>query len=75
MSATRADHTFAQAFRRYLAPDLLILDDFGLHRLTPQQSEDLYDLIVDTRSDTRPVDSLISDSSVVVESVLATHSR
>jgi DNA replication protein DnaC len=47
LGQARADQTFAQAFRRYLAPDLLIVDDFGLHRLTPQQSEDLYDLVVE----------------------------
>ncbi len=35
-----------RAFRSFLAPDLLILDDLGLHRLTPQQSADLYELII-----------------------------
>jgi IstB-like ATP binding protein len=45
--ASRADHSFEAVFRRYLAPDLLVLDDFGLHRLTPQQSEDLYALIIE----------------------------
>ena len=30
----------------FLAPDLLILDDLGLHRLTAQQSADLYELIL-----------------------------
>jgi len=29
-----------------LTPDLLILDDFGLQRLTAQQSTDLYELII-----------------------------
>ena len=43
----RADHTFEKAFRRYLAPELLIVDDFGLHRLTAQQSQDLYELIIE----------------------------
>ncbi len=32
---------------RGLAPDLLILDDFGLRRLTAQQSNDLYELIIE----------------------------
>lgn len=45
LSQSRADHTFEAVFRRYLAPDLLIVDDFGLHRLSQQQSEDLYALI------------------------------
>ena len=30
----------------FLAPDLLILDDLGLHRLSAQQSIDLYELII-----------------------------
>jgi DNA replication protein DnaC len=47
LGQARADHTFEKTFRRYLAPDLLILDDFGLHRLSPQQSQDLYELIVE----------------------------
>jgi DNA replication protein DnaC len=47
LSQARADHTYERVFRRYLAPDLLILDDFALHRLSAQQSEDLYDLIIE----------------------------
>ena len=35
-----------RTFRSFLTPDLLILDDLGLHRLTPQQSADLYELIL-----------------------------
>jgi DNA replication protein DnaC len=37
----------ADVLLRELAPDLLIVDDFGLHRLTAQQSSDLYDLIIE----------------------------
>lgn len=47
LSQARADHSFEVAFRRYLAPDLLILDDLGIHRLNQQQSEDLYALIIE----------------------------
>lgn len=47
LSQARADHSFEVAFRRYLVPDLLVLDDFGLHRLTQQESEDLYTLIIE----------------------------
>ena len=32
--------------RSFLAPDLLILDDLGLHRLSAQQSIDLYELVI-----------------------------
>jgi DNA replication protein DnaC len=46
LGQARADHTFEKVFRRYLAPDLLILDDFGLRRLSAQQSTDLYELII-----------------------------
>ena len=41
-----ANHSFELEFRRFLAPELLIVDDFGLHRLTAQQSGDLYELII-----------------------------
>jgi len=47
LAQSRVDHSFERAFRRYLAPDLLIVDDFGLHRLTAQQSGDLYELIIE----------------------------
>lgn len=39
-----ADGTWDNRLRKYLKPDLLILDDFGLRELTPQQAEDLYEL-------------------------------
>lgn len=42
----RADHSFEKEFRRYLSPNLLIVDDFGLRKLSAQQSADLYELIV-----------------------------
>ncbi|MGI5837305.1 MAG: IS21-like element helper ATPase IstB [Chloroflexota bacterium] len=42
----RADHSFEKEFRRYLSPNLLIVDDFGLRKLNAQQSADLYELIV-----------------------------
>ena len=42
----RVDHTLEKTFRAFLAPDLLILDDLGLHRQNPQQSSDLYELII-----------------------------
>src|SRR6266852_746774 len=46
LGQARADYTFEKVFRRYLTPDLLILDDFGLRRLNAQQSTDLYELII-----------------------------
>ena len=47
MNQARADHSTDRTFRSFLTPDLLILDDLGLHRLTAQQSADLYQLIID----------------------------
>ena len=46
MSQARADNSLERTFRSFLTPDLLILDDLGLHRLTAQQSADLYELIL-----------------------------
>ena len=34
----------------WLAPDLLLLDDFGLRKLTAQQSSDFYDVLVERPS-------------------------
>ena len=40
------DNSVDRTFRSFLSPDLLILDDLGLHGLTAQQSADLYELIL-----------------------------
>ena len=44
---SRADHSTEKTLRRLLAPDLLILDDFGLRRLSAEQSSDLYEVILE----------------------------
>ena len=46
LAQSRVDHTLEKTFRSFLSPDLLILDDFGLQKLTAQQSTDLYELII-----------------------------
>ena len=46
LAQSRVDHTLEKTFRSYLTPDLLILDDFGLQKLTAQQSTDLYEIII-----------------------------
>jgi DNA replication protein DnaC len=46
MAQARVDHSLEKTFRSFLVPDLLILDDLGLHRLNSQQSSDLYELII-----------------------------
>jgi DNA replication protein DnaC len=43
----RADHSVERELRTWLAPDVLILDDFGLRRLGSQESSDLYDVLVE----------------------------
>lgn len=43
----RADHSTEKVFRRLLAPDVLIVDDFALRRLDAEQSSDLYELLLE----------------------------
>jgi DNA replication protein DnaC len=44
---SRGDNSTERLMRRLIAVDLLIIDDFGLRRLTPEQSSDVYELIVE----------------------------
>jgi DNA replication protein DnaC len=46
LAQARVDHTLEKTLRTFLSPDLLIVDDFGLQKLTAQQSTDLYELII-----------------------------
>ena len=46
MAQAKVDHSTDKTFRSFLAQDLLILDDLGLHRMTQQQSIDLYELVI-----------------------------
>ncbi len=45
LHAGRADGTAEQRLQRYLAPALLVIDDFGLKPLPPTGPVDLYDVI------------------------------
>ncbi|HXZ71610.1 MAG TPA: IS21-like element helper ATPase IstB [Streptosporangiaceae bacterium] len=45
LAGGRADGTVAHRLSRYLRPELLCLDDFGLKPLRPPGPEDLYDII------------------------------
>ena len=45
MNSSRADQTWEKVLKRFVAPDLLIIDDFGLSSLTFSQAEDIYELI------------------------------
>ena len=46
MAQAKVDNSTDRTFRSFLSPDLLIMGDLGLHRLTAQQSADLYELIL-----------------------------
>lgn len=48
LAGGRADNTRHQRLQRYLRPQLLVLDDFGLMPTRPPGPEDLYE-IIDTR--------------------------
>ena len=43
----RADHSTEKVMRRLLAPDVLIVDDFGLRRLDARQSSDFYEVVLE----------------------------
>jgi DNA replication protein DnaC len=43
----RLDHTYEAEFRKLVAVDLLILDDFAIDALDPVESRDLYDLLLE----------------------------
>jgi DNA replication protein DnaC len=45
LAGGRADGSWQPRLRRYLGPDLLVLDDFGMREYTAQQAEDLYELV------------------------------
>lgn len=76
---SRGDHSHEKALRRFLAPDLLIVDDFGLRRLDSQQSSDVYEVIIERhqRSSTiftsnRTVDEwvVLFDDPILAQSAL-----
>lgn len=43
--AARADNTVDRELMRFVSPDLLVIDDFGLERLTPEQAHDFYEIM------------------------------
>jgi len=46
MAQARVDRSVYKTFGSFHGPDLLILNDLGLHRLYHQQSIDLYELVI-----------------------------
>jgi DNA replication protein DnaC len=47
INQSRADNSTERVIRSLLAPDLLIIDDFGLKRLNAQQSSDFYEVVIE----------------------------
>ena len=47
LAQSRVDHSFERQLRQYLTPDVLVLDDFGLRRLSGLASSDFYELIIE----------------------------
>ena len=45
LNGGRADNSFERRTKRYITPQLLIIDDFALKPLTPTQSDDFYEVI------------------------------
>lgn len=47
LQAARADNSWEVELRKLLAPDLLIIDDFGLKPMTMLQAEDFYEIVAE----------------------------
>ena len=45
LHATRASGGYTRWLNRLLTVDLLVLDDFGLHPISPQAAQDLYEIV------------------------------
>ena len=60
LAGGHADRTWPRRLAELVRPDLLILDDFAIRELTPQQADDLYELIGERAQASR---SLITTSN------------
>ena len=47
LHAARADYSWEKRIKKFLRPDLLIIDDFGLIALNPTQAEDFYEIVTE----------------------------
>lgn len=54
LARSRADNSFDRELRGFISPDLLIVDDFALRKLSSQATSGFYDLLIErhTRSST-----------------------
>ena len=44
---SRADNSFEKELIRFISPALLLIDDFGLQKLTHQEANDFYEIVVE----------------------------
>jgi DNA replication protein DnaC len=44
---SRADHSFGKELIQLIHPEVLIIDDFGLQRLTASEAQDLYEVMIE----------------------------
>jgi DNA replication protein DnaC len=44
---SRADNSYGKELVKLISPDLLIIDDFGLQRLTDEQAGDFYEVVIE----------------------------
>ena len=47
LAQSRADNSFDRQLREYINPNVLVIDDFALRRLSALASSDLYELIIE----------------------------
>ncbi len=47
LNQSRADNSFGKELVRLIHPPLLVIDDFGLQRLSPAESQDLYEVMIE----------------------------
>src|SRR5262250_91276 len=58
----RADNSFDRELRGFITPDLVVVDDFALKKLSSQATSDFYDLLIERH--TRSSTIITSDRSV-----------
>lgn len=44
---SRADNSFEKELIRFIAPDLLVIDDLGLQKFSPQEANDFYEIVIE----------------------------
>jgi len=44
---SRADNSYGKELLKLISPELLVIDDFGLQKLTEEQSGDFYEVIIE----------------------------